>query len=97
MNIARFIAEALLNSGDIGYQGPKAPDSIINNVLMPVYFWAGVIAVGIIVYSGFLYVLSNGEPGKVKKAKDSVLYSVIGLVVVLLAFAITKIVAGSVK
>jgi hypothetical protein len=90
-------AAALLSPGDIGYQGPTTSNNLMNNILMPVYFWAGIVAVGFIVYGGFMYVLSSGEAGKVKKAKDTLLYAVIGLVVVLFAFAITKFIAGSTK
>jgi hypothetical protein len=90
-------AATLLTPGDIGYQGPTNANNLMNNILMPVYFWAGIVAVGFIVYGGFMYVLSNGEPGNVKKAKDTLLYAVIGLVVVLFAFAITKFIAGSTK
>ena len=90
-------AATLLSPGDIGYQGPTSATNLMDTVLMPVYFWAGIVAVGFIVYGGFMYVLSNGEPSKVKKAKDTLLYAVIGLAVVLFAFAITKFIAGSTK
>lgn len=90
-------AAALLSPGDIGYQGPTTESNLMNNILMPVYFWAGVVAVGFVVYGGFMYVLSNGEPSKVKKAKDTLLYAIIGLVIVLFAFAITSFIAGSTK
>ena len=45
-----------------------------------------------IVIGGINYALSQGDPGKVKKAKDTILYGVIGLVVALLAFAIVTFV-----
>ncbi len=93
----RNFAAALLSPGDIGYQGPTSSTNLMNNILMPVYFWAGIIAVCFIVYGGFMYVLSSGDPSRVKKAKDTLLYAVIGLVVVLFAFAITKFIAGSTK
>jgi len=92
-----YFAAALLSPNDINYQGPTSASNLMNNVLMPVYFWAGIVTVGFVVYGGFMYVLSNGEPSKVKKAKDTLLYAVIGLAVVLFAFAITKFIAGSTK
>ena len=39
---------------------------------------------------------SSGDAGKVKKAKDTILYGVIGLIVVALAFAIVNFVIGGV-
>ena len=39
---------------------------------------------------------SAGDPGKVKKAKDTILYGVIGLVVCVLAFAIVNFVIANI-
>ena len=90
-------AEALLNASEIDVPPIKTEGNILANVLSTAYFWAGVVAVGLIIYGGYMYVLSNGDPSRVKKAKDVILYSVIGLVVIILAFAITTIVVGGVK
>ena len=81
-----------ISPGDIGYDGPTSASSAVGGILSAVYFWAAVVAVGFIIYGGFQYVLSSGDPGKVRKAKDTLLYSVIGLVVVLIAFVITNFV-----
>ena len=62
--------------------------------MYPVYFWAGVIAVVVIVVAGFYYVTSNGNPQQVTRAKNAILGAVVGLIVVLLAFAITAIILG---
>ncbi len=83
--------------GDIGLPGPKSDAGVISNALSAVYFWAGVLAVGLIIFGGFKYTLSNGDASKVKQAKDTILYSLIGLVVVLLAFAITSLVIKGVN
>ena len=56
----------------------------------------GIVAVVVIILGGTQYVLSQGDPGKVKKAKDTIMYGVIGLVVALLAFAIVNFVLASV-
>lgn len=59
-----------------------------------VFFWAGVIAVIMIVVAGIQYITSNGDSTKVVTAKYAIFYSAVGLVVVLLAFAIVNIVLG---
>jgi len=48
----------------------------------------GIIAVAMVMYSGFLWMTSNGEPEKVTKAKRTLINSIIGLIVVISAFAI---------
>lgn len=68
--------------------------STIRNVLNAVYVAVGIAAVGVIIFGGFRYTLSQGDPGKVKKAKDTIMYAIIGLIVVLSAFAITNFILG---
>ena len=65
--------------------------SIINVLL----FIVGAVAVIVIIVGGISYVVSAGDPAKVKKAKDTILYAVVGLVVALLAFAIIRFVTDS--
>lgn len=57
-----------------------------------VYVVVGVIAVIFIIIGGINYTTSQGDPVKVKKAKDTILYGIIGLIVSLLAFAIVQFV-----
>ncbi len=64
--------------------------TIINWIVMVV----GIVAVIMIILGGIFYVISAGDPGKIKKAKDTILYGIIGLVIVLLAFAIVNFVLG---
>lgn len=61
---------------------------IINGILGII----GLVAVVFVIYGGFLYITSAGDPGKVKKGKDAILYSLIGLVVVGIAFAVVNFV-----
>ncbi|MBP5511971.1 hypothetical protein J6X90_01115 [Candidatus Saccharibacteria bacterium] len=56
----------------------------------------GLVAVIFIVLGAVSFVTSEGDPGKVKKAKDTILYGVIGVVVALLAYAIVNFVLSSV-
>lgn len=86
------LAAPIINRGEIGYTGPTSPDGVMGQVLGAVYFWMAVVAVGFIVYGGYLYIISAGDPGKIKKAKDVLLYAVIGIVVVIVAFVITRFV-----
>ncbi len=69
-------------------------DQLLVNGLNLTYFLAGVIAVIVIIIAGIMYVTSTGDSGKVAKAKNLLTYSIVGLVVVLLAFVITNFVIG---
>ena len=67
---------------------------IIQIVINVMLILAGAIAVIMIIIGGMSYMFSQGDQSKVKQAKDTILYSVIGLVVALSAFAIVNFVVG---
>ncbi|MFA6306522.1 MAG: hypothetical protein WCV70_01355 [Patescibacteria group bacterium] len=51
----------------------------------------GVIFLGLMIYAGFLWMLARGNEQEVAKAKNIIIYAVIGLAVVLGAYAITEL------
>lgn len=67
-------------------------DKSLKNAFNRVYVIVGMLAVGAIVYGGFLYASSNGEPAKIATAKNTIVGSIVGLIVVILAFSITNLV-----
>lgn len=87
-----FQFAALIDRGQIGLTGPTSDKGLIKGILLPVYFWAGTLAVIVIVIAGFMYVLSSGNPQNVMRAKNAIIGAVVGLIIVLLAFGITNIV-----
>ena len=67
----------------------------IRNVLDTVYLWVGILAVLFIIVGGINYTVSQGDPGKVAKAKNTILYAIVGLIITLLAFSITQFVLNA--
>ncbi len=67
----------------------------VGSVLNTVYMWIGIIAVIVIIIGGYQYMTSQGDPGRIQRAKSTILYSVIGLVVTLGAFAITTLILSA--
>ena len=61
---------------------------VIGNILKTVFVFIGVVAVIMIIIGGVNYLLSRGDPGKVKKGKETVMYGLIGLLVSVFAYAI---------
>jgi hypothetical protein len=60
---------------------------VIVNLLL---YIAGAIAVLVIIYGGIRYITSTGDATRIKQAKDTVLYAVVGLIVAILAYAIVN-------
>lgn len=69
-------------------------EGMLTNVLFWVYGLAGLIAVAVIVYGGIKYTMSQGDPGKMKQASQILAFAIVGLIVVLLAGAITAFLTG---
>ncbi|MFZ1484402.1 MAG: pilin [Candidatus Saccharimonadales bacterium] len=67
-------------------------NSIITNVINIFSAVVGIAAVLMIIYGGFRYITSGGDSGKVSSAKNTIIYAVIGLVIVALAQFIVKFV-----
>lgn len=65
----------------------------IINVIVGV---VSIVAVAVVVIGGILFVTSTGEAAKTTRARNTILYGVVGLVVSLLAFAIVNFAAGAI-
>lgn len=86
------------HDGTISGVGTKDTNLVgnITNILNAVIGVLGIVAVVVIIIGGVTYMTSSGDAGKVKKAKDTILYGVIGLVIVALAFAIVNFVISGI-
>lgn len=69
-------------------------NTLLSNGLNLFYFIAGAVAVIVIIGAGIFYVISSGDPGRITKAKNLLTYSIVGLILIVSAFAITNFVIG---
>jgi hypothetical protein len=74
----------------------KSNDNIVWNVVQFLFIALGGIAVIMIIVGGIQYTTSQGESGAVQKAKNTIMYSVIGLVVALAANGVVAYIANTV-
>ncbi len=77
-----------------GCNTTKNAATVANDILKVVLGFVGLVAVGVIIYGGFLYITSSGDAAKVKRGHDTIKYGLIGLVIALLAFAIVSFVSA---
>ncbi len=99
-------------SADIGGAGPSAgsfqiklanPLSVstldeLLELVLNLIIQAGIpIIVIMIMWSGFLFVKAQGNPGDVTKAKENLKYVLIGTAIVLGVFSILAIVKGTIR
>ncbi len=72
----------------------------INNMITTIInifsILVGIVSVIMIIYGGFRYVTSGGDSGNVSSAKNTIIYAIIGLVIVALAQFIVQFVLDKV-
>jgi hypothetical protein len=83
-----------ITQGDINYHSTLTNENALQEILDLVYLWAGIIAVVVIIVAGIFFVSSRGNADQVKRAKDAIRGAVVGLIIVMIAFAITRFVIG---
>ena len=89
-----FAASLLGNAEDLGIPKKTADVAGLKGILDVIYMIAGVVAVIIMIVAAISYVTSSGDANKVKKAKDTIVYALIGLFLVIFAFTLTAYIAG---
>ena len=66
-------------------------------LVINIFSWVvGVVSVIMIIWGGFKYITSGGDAGSVTAAKNTILYAIVGLIIVALAQVIVQFVLGNV-
>lgn len=72
-------------------------NTIIGNVINLLIMVVGIISVIMIVIGGIRYTTSSGNASETKTARDTIIYSIVGLVISIMAFAIVNFVLNGLK
>ena len=72
--------------------GVSNVENFIRSVIQVVAGLAGLVATGFFVAGGFTYITSSGNPEQLDKAKRTIMWSAIGLAIVIAAFVLANIV-----
>lgn len=92
----KYIAESIADPNELVIPKHEATNGQIEVALQLVFAVAGVVAVIVIIIAGISYILSAGDPQKTAKAKNTILYALVGLVVAILANVIVFFVIGKI-
>ncbi len=57
---------------------------------------AGLVAVGFVIYGGFRFIVSQGEPENAKAARETIMNAIIGLIITIVAAAVVNFVAKAI-
>ena len=68
------------------------PDGILTTMASILAYLVGFAAIIVIIIAGIQYILSSGDSAKISKAKDTIIYAVIGLIVAVVAQGVVGLV-----
>lgn len=64
------------------------PGNLLAQVINSLLLWGGAVALVFIIIGGFRFIISMGNPEGVEKARHTVMYAVLGLIIIFLAYII---------
>jgi len=76
-------------------QGNGVPTNLtvnVKNIINGILYVVGILAVVMVIIGGIQYTTSGGDQAAVTKAKNTILYGIVGLVISILAYAIVNFV-----
>lgn len=83
-NVPPFQSQVATKSYDSNWLASKA-GTIVGVILS----FVGVIFLGLMIYAGLMWMMAQGNEQEVEKAKDLITSSIIGLIIVFAAYALT--------
>lgn len=92
MLLSRFAD--LYDPSQDGLPATSLTTSTLKTILTLVFSTTGAIALLIVTIAGFRYILSQGNPQTISKAKNTIIYAGIGLVISIMAVTIVNFVIG---
>ncbi|MBI4253171.1 hypothetical protein HY623_03285 [Candidatus Uhrbacteria bacterium] len=97
-NLKQEINAKLQNAGEAnaGYASTDIA-AVIGNVVLTLLTILGVVFIVLIVFAGFRWMLAQGEEQKITEARNLIIHSIIGLLVVLAAYAISYFVISALQ
>ena len=90
-NLQFSIPEEGCETGDAN-DAAEQVDQIVKQIINILSLVVGVVAVIMIIFGGLRYITSGGDTGNVTSAKNTILYAVVGLIVVALAQVVVRFV-----
>lgn len=79
------------NSELFGKDGP------VTKIVRFIIIIAGIVSVFMMVYAGFVYITSGGDPKRTATAKNTIIYAAIGIVIALISQSIVSFILVNIK
>lgn len=92
--LTSFLAPLLVNAAVIKIENPleaKTFWELLDKIINFIFYPAMPIAVIMIIIAGYFFVIAAGDPKKITTAKQIILYTLIGLLIILCATGLIKL------
>jgi hypothetical protein len=98
IQVASVVAVSAQASQYVPDNGPVNKELVpfVQDLLNMAISMAALIAVGILIYSGILYITAAGDDGKIEKATKGITYAVVGLIIAFISIIIVNFVINDV-
>ena len=81
------------NAGSVTFSSLSDIWIVVANVIRILVALGGALAVIFIIVGGLFYVVSSGDPARIKRAKDILKESIAGLIIILVAYSAITFIA----
>ncbi len=71
------------------------PGNILAQIINTLLVWGGAIALLFIIIGGFRFIISMGNPDSIEKARQTVVYAILGLILVFVSYLIVSYLLGN--
>lgn len=80
---------------DLTGDGQASVVAILLAVFDILIFFAGLIAVGYVIFGAIQFMVSQGEPDKIKNARSTIMNALVGLVLVLVSTVVVNLIGNT--
>jgi hypothetical protein len=92
--IAGILRDAITGITEVAGADPFPLGNKIFNVIAYILSFVAVISVAAFVYGGYTYLTSGGNEERLQKGKRIIIYSVVGIVLIMMSATIVNVVVG---
>ena len=94
-NTGDFLVECLEVDTAIG-SIPTNPQAFIERLFSIILSLAGVAALGLLIYGGYTFMVSRGDPERVKGARETIMSAVIGLLFIIFSLVLLQVIGAEI-
>lgn len=94
-NPLNLLQQTNLQQGSAADAGKQLP-AMIGRIIRTLLGLLGIIFLVLMVYAGFLWMTARGESDPVDKAKDIIKQAIIGIIIVMVAYALTGFIINAI-